>query len=190
MTFPSNQAWGLRVIGCAQDFFQYVLGFKPGALQGEALVGDAAIAACPSLKQLCADATTPDELPDRLANFVRVQVGHKTKHQPLHTRQILSAIHASSGRLSVRELAQMHKLSVRSIQRIVMDATGLSPKSYARILQFHRALRLLRDHRLRPSDAALEAGYTDQSHMTHALRSFGGLSAAGLGDVTLVTLGD
>ncbi|TCN34357.1 helix-turn-helix protein [Shinella granuli] len=84
----------------------------------------------------------------------------------------------------------MQDISTRTVQRIVRDATGLSPKSYARILQFHRALRLLRDHHMRPSEAASEAGYADQAHMTHALRDFGGLSPARLADVTLVTLGD
>ena len=84
----------------------------------------------------------------------------------------------------------MQDISTRAAQRIVRDATGLPPKSYARILQFHRALRLLRDHHMRPSEAASEAGYADQAHMTHALRDFGGLSPARLADVTLVTLGD
>ena len=107
---------------------------------------------------------------------------------PGKTRRILSAFHASSGRLSVQDIAQMHGLSARTVQRIMLDATGLPPKSFARILQFHRALRLLRDHRLSPSDAALEAGYTDQAHMTHALRRFGGSSPARLLEVTLVTL--
>jgi AraC-like DNA-binding protein len=43
---------------------------------------------------------------------------------------------------------------------------------------------------MRPSEAASEAGYADQAHMTHALRDFGGLSPARLADVTLVTLAD
>lgn len=105
-------------------------------------------------------------------------------------RAILSALHASGGRLPVQDIARMQDISTRTVQRIVRDATGLSPKSYARILQFHRALRLLRDHHMRPSEAASEAGYADQAHMTHALRDFGGLSPARLADVTLVTLGD
>ena len=176
---------GIRLL---PGFFRSVLGFKPGDLRGKALVGKAAVLACPPLAQLCADADTPDALPERLLAFVRSRCGRRLVLPSVQTRRILGALHASSGRLSVSEIAQMHGLSTRSVQRIVLDATGLPPKSYGRILQFHRALRLLRDHRLSPSDAAYEAGYADQSHMTHTLQRFGGLSPARLPDVTLVTL--
>ena len=71
---------------------------------------------------------------------------------------------------------------VASVDQHVLDALGVA--------RLDRALRLLRDHHMRPSEAASEAGYADQAHMTHALRDFGGLSPARLADVTLVTLGD
>ncbi len=185
---PVEPGFGFAGIRLRPGYFQCVLGFRPGDLRGEALVGKAAISACPPLAELCTEADTPDALPARLIAFVRSRNEQGHALPSLQTRQILGAFHASSGRLPVREIAQMHNLSQRSVQRIVQDATGLPPKSYAQILRFHRALRLLRDHRLTPSEAAHEAGYVDQSHMTHALRRFGSLSPARLTDVTLVTL--
>jgi len=185
---PIQPGMGFAGIRLRPGFFQHVLGFKPVALRDKTLVDDAAILACPPLATLCTETDTPEALPDRLIAFVRSRIGQAHALLPEQTRRILSAFHASSGRLPVQDIAQMHGLSARTVQRIVLDATGLPPKSYARILQFHRAMRLLRDHRLRPSEAALEAGYADQAHMTHALRRFGGLSPARLADVTLVTL--
>lgn len=185
---PVVPGMGFAGIRLRPGFFQRVLGFKPISLREKTLVDDAAIAACPPLATLCAEAVKPEVLPDRLIAFVRSRIVQDRTPLPGQTCRILSAFHASSGRLPVQDIAQMHGLSARTVQRIVLDATGLPPKSYARILQFHRALRLLRDHRLTPSEAALEAGYADQSHMTHALRRFGGLSPARLADVTLVTL--
>ncbi|MDD7973618.1 AraC family transcriptional regulator [Roseinatronobacter sp. HJB301] len=181
---------GFAGIRLRPGFFQCILGFKPISLREQTLVDDVAISACPPLATLCAETDTPEALHDRLIGFVRSRVGQD--HAPLsrQTRRILSAFHASSGRLPVQDIARMHGLSARTVQRIVLDATGLPPKSYARILQFHRAMRLLRDHRLSPSEAAVEAGYADQAHMTHALRRFGGLSPARLADATLVTLRD
>jgi len=185
---PVEPGMGFAGLRLRPGFFQRILGFKPISLREKTLVDDAAIAACPALATLCAETDRPEALPDRLIAFVRSRLGQDHAPLPGQTRRILSAFHASSGRLPVQDIAQMHGLSARSVQRIVRDATGLPPKSYARILQFHRAMRLLRDHRLRPSEAALEAGYADQAHMTHALRRFGGLSPASLADVTLVTL--
>ncbi|MDP2733640.1 MAG: AraC family transcriptional regulator, partial [Hoeflea sp.] len=185
---PVEPGMGFAGIRLRPGFFQRILGFKPVALREKTLVGDAAISACPALAALCTETATPETLPDRLIDFVRSRIGQDHAPLPGQTRRILSAFHASSGRLSVQDIAQLHGLTARTVQRIVLDATGLPPKSYARILQFHRAMRLLRDHRLRPSEAALEAGYVDQAHMTHALRRFGGLTPARLTDVTLVTL--
>lgn len=181
---------GFAGIRLRPGFFHAILGLSPVVLRDGNLIGEAAIEACPTLADLCAEVTSQDDLPGRLVAFVqhRIELGHSLP--PLQTLRILSALHASGGRLPVQDIARMQDISTRTVQRIVRDATGLPPKSYARILQFHRALRLLRDHHMRPSEAASEAGYADQAHMTHALRDFGGLSPARLADVTLVTLGD
>ena len=187
---PVEAGMGFAGIRLRPGFFQRILGFTPTSLRDKTLIDAAAISACSPLAHLCATAETPDELPGRLIAFVRSRIGHDPPPLPIQTRQILGAIHASSGRLSVQDIARMHRLSTRSVQRIMMDATGLPPKTYSRILQFHRALRLLRDHLVRPTEAAIEAGYADQSHMTNALRRFGGLSPARLADVTLVTLNE
>lgn len=181
---------GFAGIRLRPGFFHTILGLSPVALRDRNLVGEAAIRACPALGDLCAEATSPEDLPGRLVAFVQhsIELGHALP--PVQTMRILSALHASGGRLPVQDIARMQGISTRTVQRIVRDATGLPPKSYARIVQFHRALRLLRDHHMRPSEAASEAGYADQAHMTHALRDFGGFSPARLADVTLVTLGD
>lgn len=181
---------GFAGIRLRPGFFHAILGLSPVVLRDGNLVGEAAIGACPLLTDLCTEATSPDELPGRLVAFVQHRIALGNVLPPKQTLRILSALHASGGRLPVQDIARMQDISTRTVQRIVRDATGLSPKSYARILQFHRALRLLRDHHMRPSEAASEAGYADQAHMTHALRDFGGLSPARLADVTLVTLGD
>jgi len=52
--------------------------------------------------------------------------------------------------------------------------TGLSPRELAHVGRLHRVLRLLdsEDHQL--ATVAVEAGFTDQAHMTHALKRLTG----------------
>lgn len=55
------------------------------------------------------------------------------------------------------------------------DATGLTPKRYARVQRFHRLLRAFAAAPTRPwLDLALDAGYSDQSHCIREFREFAG----------------
>ena len=94
--------------------------------------------------------------------------------------EVLDLIHHSGGRLPVPRLADHLSLSPRQLQRRFAQTVGLSPKIYAQLVQFHRALRLIRDARLPLSAAGFEAGYSDQSHMTRAFKRFGGFTPAHL----------
>lgn len=88
--------------------------------------------------------------------------------------KLLKNIHVSGGRLSVAELAGLLPGSERQVNRIFRQTVGLSPKIYSRLIQFHRALRLMRDHGLSGVQASSEAGYADQAHMVRSFRQFGG----------------
>ncbi len=178
---------GVRIRpGC----FEKVLGFEPADMANSNLIGPDAIAACPALKSLCMPAQDQAELVARVTDFVRQRVADSRLELTPLGRSVISAFHASGGRLRISEVAEMHDISERTVQRLVVKATGLTPKTFAAVLQFHRALRLLRDHRLSPAAAALEAGFSDQAHMSRVIRRMGGFSPARLPDVTLVSLHD
>lgn len=184
---PGTGFVGVRIRpGC----FEKVLGFEPANLANSNLIGPDALAACPALKSLCVPARDQAELVARVTDFVRQRVADsRFKPTPLG-RSVISAFHASGGRLRISDIAGMHDVSERTVQRLVIKATGLPPKAFAAVLQFHRALRLLRDHGLGPAGAALEAGFSDQAHMSRVIRCMGGFSPARLPDVTLVSLSD
>jgi AraC-like DNA-binding protein len=81
-------------------------------------------------------------------------------------------------------------VNVRTIRRNLKGATGLSPKQFSMIVQFHRALRLIKEHGLDASAAAIEAGYADQAHMTRVFRRLGGFTPAAIPEVTLANIFD
>ncbi|WP_104665251.1 helix-turn-helix transcriptional regulator [Ensifer adhaerens] len=185
---PLEPGSGFVGVRLRPGHFQRILGLQPIHLKGGALVGEAALDKWPDLAALCAPASDPQELADRLVRFVRRRGADSDVEIAALSRNIISALHASGGRLRIAELANMHGVSERTARRLLLHATGLSPKAFAAIIQFHRALRLLRDHHLSPADAAFEAGFADQSHMTRVFRRMGGFSPARLPDVTLVTI--
>ena len=67
--------------------------------------------------------------------------------------------------------------SHRHFIALFSDATGLSPKRYARVLRFRRLLQAFDNVPARPwIDLALGAGYSDQSHCIREFREFTGVT--------------
>ncbi|WP_342316574.1 helix-turn-helix transcriptional regulator [Lysobacter sp. FW306-1B-D06B] len=77
------------------------------------------------------------------------------------------------GRL-VRETVADSGLSHRHFLLRFRAATGLSPKEYARVLRFRRALALMPERAL--ADVAFAAGYSDQAHLGREFRALSGLT--------------
>ncbi|MFT4188178.1 MAG: helix-turn-helix domain-containing protein [Aeromicrobium sp.] len=85
---------------------------------------------------------------------------------------------ARSG-LSVPETAALHGLSERSLRRVSDRVFGYGPKTLASIHRFQRALRLARSGRP-ASEAAVLAGYADQSHLARDTRRLAGTTFSAL----------
>ena len=80
--------------------------------------------------------------------------------------------------MRVGELAHELGLSERQLLRRFDDAVGYGPKVLARVLRLQRLLALPPGAGL--AEAALEAGYADQAHMSAEVRRLTGLTPAEL----------
>jgi AraC-like DNA-binding protein len=91
--------------------------------------------------------------------------------------QILSAIGACDGNVTIAELARRTGWSPRHLRRRFTASVGVGPKTFCRIVRFKKAYRVLR-RSARPNslEAALEAGYYDQAHFIHEFNCFYGAS--------------
>lgn len=74
----------------------------------------------------------------------------------------------------VAPLADGYGKSRRQFERHFLDAVGLSPKRFADVLRFQRALALLVQTRWPLAQIAAELGYADQSHFSRAFARFYG----------------
>lgn len=85
-------------------------------------------------------------------------------------------IEDSGGRVAIATLRERTGLSKMRLATLFREQIGVVPKVYARIVRFRRALALLDAGPASLVDAALDAGYYDQSHMTTEFRELGGLT--------------
>jgi AraC-like DNA-binding protein len=92
-----------------------------------------------------------------------------------HVRLAVVTIQRQRGAGSVDGIAALTGLSRRHLERRFRDVVGLSPKRFARITRFQRALRMFEQGaaRRRGAAAAAACGYADQAHF---IRDFGELA--------------
>ena len=153
-----------------------VLGAPVSALAGRRLSGRGVSALIPGLEALISPVGTVDELVDQLARFA---ASRRPVSPPEPVAAALDLMHLEAGRVRVGDLCRLLQVSERALHRAFTVAVGLPPKLFASILRFHRAVRLLQAG-MTPADAALEAGYADQAHLTRTCRRLGGFTPATL----------
>lgn len=76
----------------------------------------------------------------------------------------------------VSELASYAGLGERTLQRLVLERTGLSPKWLIQRRRLHDAVLALKDRRESLSAMAARLGYADQAHFTHDFRAVTGMT--------------
>ena len=86
----------------------------------------------------------------------------------------------TNGRTTIRELLGEIGWSEKHFARQFTRDIGVTPKMFARILRFHRAVRTLTRADMRLVDLALDCGYFDQAHFARDFREFAGVTASEL----------
>ena len=90
-----------------------------------------------------------------------------------------TAIESRRGRCNVEQMMAASGLGRRQLERRFSDAVGLSPKRFAAVLRLRSVFDVLQeDPRADWTDAALAAGYFDQSHLIRDFRRFVGCTPA------------
>jgi AraC-like DNA-binding protein len=85
------------------------------------------------------------------------------------------ALEHTNGAVPVGRLAELVGRSRRYLVARFREQLGLSPKTFARVVRFSRAVRLIHGSKRRSFvDLAHECGYFDQAHMIREFREFAG----------------
>lgn len=87
----------------------------------------------------------------------------------------VASLESSRGAATIGELERVADVGRRQLERRFRDAVGVAPAMLARILRFRAVFDAIEHDAARPwTDAALAAGYFDQSHLVREFRRFVG----------------
>lgn len=136
----------------------------------EEVFGPDAVVLEGALRATIADAAAQTRLLD---DFFQRRLRRTPALAQVHT--LKSRIEAEDGLIRVDELCRTSGVSIRQLGRLFRDHLGFSPKMFARIVRFQRALTLLkRDPGCTLAEIAARCGYYDQPHFVRDFKAFAG----------------
>ena len=102
-------------------------------------------------------------------------------HLPVDERgllinEVVAWLREHPGVTRVADLARHVGLGERSLQRLVEERVGLSPKWLIQRRRLHDAVERLKAGRTSLAEMAAELGYADQAHFTHDFRTVTGMT--------------
>ena len=103
------------------------------------------------------------------------------KLRPLHDESsidsVLHKIIASGGLMPMDDIKAQSGVSVRQLERLFQQRTGMSPKFFVRLTRFSKAWILKENNpQLRWTNIAYTCGYFDQMHLIRDFKEFAGVN--------------
>jgi len=133
------------------------------------------------------NASTHDELKRTLVDVAKaLTVNAKPSAGQRLAIDAIQLLERTHSRLDVKTLCRQLGVAERTLRREVLGAVGVPLRSLAVLTRFHRAVALLRDTETALDETALQAGYSDQSHMNREFRRLGGFTPGKPMDVPLL----
>ena len=157
---------------------KHLLGVDPKALNGDCfdLLQLKHIDAEAFHQQLIS-ATTLEEQAQVITRLVLALVKSNQVEPDDRIQQAISIIIEQKGKVQIKELQEQVYLTERTLERNFSAETGLTPKQFARIIQFQTSLRQLTKKSYdKLVDIGFNSGFADQSHFIRAFKKYTGQS--------------
>ncbi|PUB30696.1 AraC family transcriptional regulator [Elizabethkingia sp. YR214] len=118
---------------------------------------------------------TPEKYIELLKTYLINNFEKKKSSLDFKIRRALEIIITNNGTENVGQIAKELDFNIRTFERRFLTETGLSPKQFARIIQFQTSLQQLasKDYN-KLSDIVYENGFSDQSHFIRVFKAFTG----------------
>jgi len=90
-------------------------------------------------------------------------------------QKAISIILSHNGQIKIKEVREQVFMTERTLERHFLSLVGLSPKQFAKIIQFQSALRSLSQSSYNTlTDVGLDSGFSDQSHFIRTFKKYTG----------------
>lgn len=127
------------------------------------------------LVERCREAASPEARFRLAAAWIASRVGNARPVEPA-VAWVAAKIEACHGDVPIAALRRETGLSKTRLAAAFREQIGVSPKVFARIVRFRRALAMVEGGPASLADVALEAGYYDQPHFNAEFREMSGLT--------------
>jgi len=99
----------------------------------------------------------------------------KKQNLDFKIKQAIENIIDTNGQENISLIAEKLKLNIRTFERRFLNATGLPPKQFAKIIQFQASLEQLTEEDFtKLTDIVYQNGFSDQSHFIRVFKAFTG----------------
>ena len=121
------------------------------------------------------EAGSLEEKVEIISQLMRALIIHHQVPANDRIQQAISLILNQAGQISMKEVLDQIFLTERTFERNFMAQVGLSPKQFARIVQFQSSLhQLTKSNFDKLVEVGLDSGFADQSHFIRAFKKYTG----------------
>lgn len=167
----SHTAVGLRLSALG---VRRLLGVPSAALRDHCVPLPDVLATCiDELSERCADARGADATLVVLAQWFEERLARSRLAADPIVEWAINRLECSGGRLEIEALQAASGFGATRFNARFADELGVTPKRYARLVRFGRALEGLSPHRPL-SQLALDLGFSDQPHLNREFRQLAG----------------
>ncbi|MGB3779617.1 MAG: helix-turn-helix domain-containing protein [Tunicatimonas sp.] len=119
--------------------------------------------------------SSPQTQVNMITTFLN-DLGQQSAHKiDRSVQQAIQILLASKGVITIRQLREQLSMTERTMERRFAAAVGVTPKQFARIIQFQSSLtHISEEAHARLIDAAYIYGFADQSHFTRTFKHYTG----------------
>ncbi len=137
------------------------------------LVPHRAVKANGLLQQLAC--SSPQTQVNMITTFLNELVQQSANKIDRSVQQAIQIMLASKGVITIRQLREQLSMTERTMERRFTAAVGVTPKQFARIIQFQSSLtHISEEAHSRLIDAAYTYGFADQSHFIRTFKRYTG----------------
>jgi AraC-like DNA-binding protein len=127
------------------------------------------------------EALTPEERISSAQRWIETLLPDIRHREVARLSNVTDHIIEKKGMVDIESVALTHHITRRHLEREFKRVIGLSPKYFARIIQFNYIFEAMQTQDNTWVDVALNSGYFDQSHFIRNFKAFTGESPSQYG---------